>query len=50
VNSFWQGMVSGIVLLAAVGIGVLRQHRSRISHVARRGLRAVFHPEHADLA
>ena len=26
VSSFWQGMVNGIILIAAVGIGVLREH------------------------
>ena len=41
VNSFWQGMVSGVVLIGAVGIGVLRQHRSGISRAARRGVRTL---------
>jgi ribose/xylose/arabinose/galactoside ABC-type transport system permease subunit len=26
VSSFWQGIVNGTVLIAAVGIGVLREH------------------------
>jgi ribose transport system permease protein len=26
VSSFWQGMVNGLILIAAVGIGVLREH------------------------
>jgi ribose transport system permease protein len=39
VNSFWQGLVSGAVLLAAVGIGVVRQHRASIQRAARAHLR-----------
>jgi ribose transport system permease protein len=39
VNSFWQGLVSGAILLAAVGIGVVRQHRTGIRRAARAQLR-----------
>ena len=26
VSSFWQGTVNGVILIAAVGLGVLRDH------------------------
>jgi ribose transport system permease protein len=30
VSTFWQGTVSGLILIAAVGLGVLREHRLRV--------------------
>lgn len=33
VSAFWQGMVSGWILIAAVGIGVLREHRLRLPRI-----------------
>jgi ribose/xylose/arabinose/galactoside ABC-type transport system permease subunit len=39
VSTFWQGMVSGSVLIAAVGIGVLREHRVEVARALRRVVR-----------
>ena len=41
VSSFWQGTVSGVVLIAAVGIGVMREHRVEIARAVRRSTRVV---------
>jgi ribose transport system permease protein len=35
VSTFWQGTVSGVILIAAVGIGVLRNHGWRIGVLSR---------------
>jgi ribose/xylose/arabinose/galactoside ABC-type transport system permease subunit len=35
VSTFWQGTVSGVILIAAVGIGVLRDHGWRIRLLSR---------------
>jgi ribose transport system permease protein len=41
VSAFWQGMVSGVVLIAAVGLSVLRHrgYRAQQKRAARRGAR-----------
>ena len=43
VSSFWQGTVSGLILIVAVGIGVLREHgwslRRRMARRWRRSRR-----------
>lgn len=45
VSTFWQGTVSGLILIAAVGIGVLRTHGWRLGR--RHGPRSA---DHADAA
>ena len=35
VSAFWQGMVSGWILIAAVGIGVIREHRLSLPKIRR---------------
>jgi ribose/xylose/arabinose/galactoside ABC-type transport system permease subunit len=47
VSSFWQGTVSGLILIVAVGLGVLREHGWSLHRRLRSGLAAVEPDGHA---